>query len=83
MTLPPPPPAPLEEEQPQLSFVTLSLNTHSFVLLASLYGDGKLDENDIETMDRLRSRVLDAYSEGKINEKHYELLNEDISKLNG
>jgi YVTN family beta-propeller protein len=47
--------------------------------IASLYGDGKLDENDIEALDRLRSRVLDAYSEGKINEKHYESLRAEIS----
>ena len=32
MTLPPPPPAPLEEEQPQLSFVTLSLNNRAIML---------------------------------------------------
>jgi YVTN family beta-propeller protein len=49
--------------------------------IASLYGDGKLDENDIEALDRLRNRVSDAYSEGKINEKHYESLRDEISTL--
>jgi hypothetical protein len=51
--------------------------------IVTLYGDGKLDENDIEPLNQLRSNIGDAYSEGKINEKHYELLNEDISNLNG
>jgi YVTN family beta-propeller protein len=49
--------------------------------IASLYGDGKLDENDIEALDRLRSRVSDAYAEGKINDKHYETLRGEISTL--
>ena len=35
--------------------------------IASLYDDGKLDENDMEKLDRLRGRVTDAYSEGKVN----------------
>ena len=41
--------------------------------IASLYwDDGKLDENDIQPLNRLRNSILDVYSEGKINEKHYE-----------
>ena len=41
--------------------------------IASLYwDDGKLDENDIQPLNRLRNSILDAYSKGKINEKHYE-----------
>ena len=49
--------------------------------IASLYQDGKLDENDIEALDRLRNEIRDAYSEGKINEKHYESLRGEISTL--
>ena len=50
--------------------------------IASLYGDdGKLDENDIEPLNRLRSSILDAYSKGKINEKHYESLKNETSIL--
>jgi hypothetical protein len=49
--------------------------------IASLYGDGKLDEDDIESLDQLRRNVIDAYSEGKINEKHYESLRNEISIL--
>jgi hypothetical protein len=43
--------------------------------------DTKLDENDIEPLNRLRSRILDAYSKGKINEKHYESLKNETSIL--
>ena len=49
--------------------------------IASLYGDGKLDENDIGPLDRLRTNILDAYSEGKINDKHYESLRNETSIL--
>jgi YVTN family beta-propeller protein len=49
--------------------------------IASIYGDGKLDEDDIERLDQLTSSVIDAYSEGKINEKHYESLKNEISIL--
>jgi YVTN family beta-propeller protein len=34
-------------------------------------------------LDVIRKDLGDAYSEGKLNEKHYNLLNEDISKLDG
>jgi YVTN family beta-propeller protein len=50
--------------------------------IAALYGDdGKLNENDIEPLNRLRSSILDAYSKGKINEKHYESLKNETSIL--
>jgi YVTN family beta-propeller protein len=50
--------------------------------IVSLYGDdGKLDENDIESLNRLRSSILDAYSKGKLNEKHYTYLVNNISML--
>jgi len=50
--------------------------------IASLYrDDSKLDENDIEALDQLRSNIVDAYSKGKINDKHYDLLNKAISNL--
>ena len=51
-------------------------------IIAFLYRDyGKLDENDIEPLNRLRSSILDAYSEGKLNERHYESLVNNISML--
>jgi YVTN family beta-propeller protein len=49
--------------------------------ITRLDDDGRLDEEDIEALDRLRSRIVDAYSEGKINEKHYESLRAEISTL--
>jgi hypothetical protein len=49
--------------------------------ISSLYGDGKLDENDIEPLNRLRTNIIDAYSKGLINEKHYESLRDEISIL--
>jgi polyribonucleotide nucleotidyltransferase len=50
--------------------------------IASLYVDnGKLDENDIGPLNQLRSRILDSYSKGKINEKHYESLKNETSLL--
>jgi YVTN family beta-propeller protein len=49
--------------------------------IASLYGDGKLDENDTKELDKLRNNIVDAYSRGKINEKHYESLKNEISIL--
>jgi YVTN family beta-propeller protein len=49
--------------------------------IGSLYGDGKLDVNDLETLNQLTRNVADAYSKGKINEKHYESLRNEISVL--
>jgi hypothetical protein len=49
--------------------------------IAALYQDGKLDENDIGSLDGLRDDIVDTYSEGKINEKHYESLKNEISIL--
>lgn len=50
--------------------------------IASLYwDDGKLDENDIQPLNRLRNSILDVYSEGKINEKHYESWKNETSIL--
>jgi hypothetical protein len=44
-----------------------------------LYDDGKLDENDIEPLDKLKADITDAYSKGKISKLHYSLLNRKIS----
>ncbi|HEU5120420.1 MAG TPA: YncE family protein, partial [Candidatus Nitrosocosmicus sp.] len=47
--------------------------------MKSLYNDGKLDENDLANLDNLRIDLTDSYSKGKVNEKHYERLNSEIS----
>jgi hypothetical protein len=54
---------------------------HYYKQITLLCSAGKLDENDLEPLNRLRSNILGVYSRGKINEKHYDLLNKDISDL--
>jgi hypothetical protein len=46
-----------------------------------LYDDGKLDENDIPVLDKLRANIVDTYSKGKLNEKYYGSLKDEISIL--
>jgi hypothetical protein len=36
-----------------------------------------------QQLAQLKNETKYAFSKGKINEKHYDLLNEDISKLDG
>ena len=45
----------------------------------SLYDDGKLDENDIKSLDKLKTDVADAYAKGKISDQHYTNLKQEIS----
>jgi YVTN family beta-propeller protein len=47
----------------------------------SLYDDGKLDENDIEPLNKLKGKISDSYSQGKINAEHYSNLKDEISLL--
>ena len=47
--------------------------------ISLLNGDGKLDEKDIESLDQLRGNIIDAYSRGNLNEKHYENLKNETS----
>ncbi len=49
--------------------------------IKKLCDDGKLDQSDIESLDTLKTDITDAYSKGKINEKHYERLNNEICIL--
>jgi uncharacterized membrane protein len=46
-----------------------------------LYDDGKLDENDIENLDKLKVDLTYAYAKGKINEQQYGNLKNEISIL--
>jgi uncharacterized membrane protein len=46
-----------------------------------LYYDGKLDENDIEALDRLRRDITDSYAKGKITEQQFGELKSEISIL--
>ncbi len=54
---------------------------HCHKQINSLYGDGNLDEKDIEPLDKLRNGIVDAYSKGKLNEKYYENLKNETSVL--
>jgi hypothetical protein len=47
--------------------------------ISLLNGDGKVDEKDIESLDQLRGNIIDAYSRGNLNEKHYENLKNETS----
>ena len=46
-----------------------------------MYDDGKLDQDDIQSLDNLRSDISDAYAKGKINDQHYTNLKDEISIL--
>jgi YVTN family beta-propeller protein len=46
--------------------------------ITCLYRNGKLDQNDIEGLDNLKRDITDAYTNGKISEQHYTLLNKRI-----
>jgi YVTN family beta-propeller protein len=43
--------------------------------------DGKLDQYDIELLDKLKGDITDAYARGKITDQHYNILKEEISLL--
>ncbi len=47
--------------------------------ISSIYDDGKLDENDIKSLDKLKKEVTDAYSKGTIKDEYYNSLKEEIS----
>lgn len=49
-----------------------SKNTEKYhKIVNSLYDDGKLDENDIESLDTLKRDITDAYAKGKISEPRH------------
>lgn len=42
-----------------------------FKKINRLYNDGKLDEKDIEDLDKLKTGITNAYVRGKISYQHY------------
>jgi hypothetical protein len=54
---------------------------HYHKRIGLLYNDGRLDEDDIETLDRLKTDITDAYSKGKISDQQLGNLNTEISLL--
>jgi YVTN family beta-propeller protein len=49
--------------------------------MTALYDDGKLDENDTEHLNIINKNIINAYSEGKINNEQYTNLKNEISVL--
>jgi YVTN family beta-propeller protein len=49
----------------------------------SLYSDGKLDVDDINSLDELNRNIGDSYARGKITDQHYTNLKNEISLLYG
>ena len=49
--------------------------------MTSLYDDGKLDENDTEHLNMINKNIINAYSEGKINNEQYTNLKNEISVI--
>jgi YVTN family beta-propeller protein len=44
-----------------------------------LSADGKLDKNDIDSLDKLRDKITDEYARGKMNKEQFDKLVDDIS----
>lgn len=44
-----------------------------------MYADGKLDKNDIDSLDKLRDRTMAEYARGKINKEQFDKLIDDVS----
>ena len=40
-----------------------------------------MDENDLESLDKMKTDVTDSYSKGKLNELHHNSLKNEISIL--
>ena len=49
--------------------------------MSSIYDDGKLDERDAQRMNTLNNEILNAYSEGNINNEQYTNLKSENSAL--
>ena len=47
--------------------------------IQSIYDDGKLDNNDIDKLDNLKTKITDSFSAGKISVEQYDNLNNQIS----
>ena len=49
--------------------------------IKSLYDEGRRDEGDFETLDRLKNEISDSFSNGKISESRYSNLKDELSIL--
>jgi hypothetical protein len=49
--------------------------------IKSIYDEGKRDENDFESLNKLKNEISDSFSKGKISQFHYSNLKDEISIL--
>lgn len=49
--------------------------------IRSIYDEGKRDEHDIESLDKLKNEIYDSFSKGKISQIRYSNLKDEISIL--
>jgi hypothetical protein len=47
--------------------------------MADVYGDGKVDENDVDQLNTLNKNISDSYSAGKITSDQYTSLKNEVS----
>ena len=48
--------------------------------ISYIYGDGKLDDKDIQVLDKLSTDISDSYGRGGITNEHYTNLKNEISR---
>jgi hypothetical protein len=49
--------------------------------IKSIYDEGKRDENDFESLNKLKDEISDSFTKGKISQIHYLILKDEISIL--
>lgn len=47
--------------------------------IMSIYDNGSLDKDDVDSLEKLKNKITDAYSEGKLTSEHYNSLNSQVS----
>lgn len=47
--------------------------------IMSIYDDGNLDRDDVDSLDRLKNKITEAYSSGKLTTEQYNSLNSQVS----
>lgn len=49
--------------------------------IKSLYDEGRRDDNDFESLNKLKNEISDSFSKGKLSQFHYSNLKDEISIL--
>ena len=47
--------------------------------MAVVYGDGKVDENDVDQLNTINKNISDSYAQGKISNDQYTHLKNEVS----